>query len=87
MFEVPASRACAEVGDLADARAHLAAAEESAARWEGTGWPAAVLEARASIADAEGDAAGAAGMRVQASALYEAAGQVLDAERCRAATV
>jgi tetratricopeptide (TPR) repeat protein len=87
MFEVPATRACAAVGDLQEARAHLAAAEESAGRWEGTGWPAAVLEARASIADAEGDRHGAARMRAKATTLYEAAGQLLDAERCRAAAV
>ena len=62
-----------------------AAAEESAARWEGTGWPAAVLEARASIAEAEGDTARAARLRLEACALYEAADQLLDAERCRAA--
>lgn len=85
MFEVPATQACAAVGDLDAARAHLAAAEESAARWEGTGWPAAVLEARASIAEAEGDTARAARLRVEACALYEAADQLLDAERCRVA--
>ena len=85
MFEVPATQACAAVGDLDAARAHLAAAEESASRWEGTGWPAAVLEARASIAEAEGDTARAARLRLEACALYEAADQLLDAERCRAA--
>jgi len=85
MFEVPATLACAAVGDLTGARAHLAAAEDSLQRWEGTGWPAAVLEARAGIADAEGDVQAAARMRAEATTLYEAAGQLLDAERCRAA--
>ena len=85
MFEVPATHACAAVGDLDEARTHLSAAEESAAHWEGTGWPAAVLEARASLVAAEGDDAEAARMRVEAAALFEAAGQLLDAERCRTA--
>jgi hypothetical protein len=44
-----------------------------------------VLEARASIAEAEGDGARAARLRAEASHLYEAAGQLLDAERCRTA--
>jgi ATP/maltotriose-dependent transcriptional regulator MalT len=87
MFEIPATHACAAVGDLAEARAHLARAEESAQRWEGTGWPAAVLEARASIAQAEGDSRASAGMLAEAATLYETAGQLLDAERCRAAAL
>ena len=40
-FEIPATIACADAGDLAAAERHLAAAELSAAKWEGTAWPAA----------------------------------------------
>ena len=87
MFEIPATHACAAVGDLEGARAHLAAAEASAQRWEGTGWPAAVLEARASVADAEGDRGQAGRLRRRATMLYEAAGQLLDAARTRSAVV
>ena len=44
-----------------------------------------MLEARASIVEAQGDVTEAARMRVEATTLYEAAGQLLDAERCRTA--
>ena len=54
MLAVPASIACAAVDDLAGARRHLAVAEASAARWDGSAWDAAVLEARAHLARAEG---------------------------------
>jgi hypothetical protein len=55
MLAVPAAIACADVGDLDDARRHLAVAERSSQLWEGTAWQGASLEARAHLAEAEGD--------------------------------
>jgi tetratricopeptide (TPR) repeat protein len=84
-FEVPAAIACADAGDLDAAERHLAAAELSAARWEGTAWPAAVLEAKAHRAAALGDTDGAASLFAETADLFAKAGQVLDAARCAAA--
>jgi tetratricopeptide (TPR) repeat protein len=84
MFAVPAAIACADVGDLDDARRHLRAAEESGARWEGTAWRASVLEVRAHLAVAEEQPCEAAELGVEAAALFEVAGQHRDADRCRA---
>lgn len=81
-FEVPATIACADAGDLEAAERHLAAAELSAARWEGEAWPAAVLEAKAHLVAARGDADGAASLLAEAAGLFESAGQPLDAARC-----
>ncbi|HEY6933738.1 MAG TPA: AAA family ATPase, partial [Marmoricola sp.] len=53
MLEVPATVACADVGDLEGARRHLAAATVSTELWETSVWQAAVLEARAHVARAE----------------------------------
>ena len=83
MFAVPAAIACAAVGDIADAHRHLATAMTCAQRWEGSAWQAAVLEANAHVVRAEGDPAGAEQLLTQAAALFEAAGQPLDALRCR----
>jgi hypothetical protein len=84
MLAVPAVIACAEVGDVDRARYHLEVAESSLHLWEGTAWQAAVLEARAHLADAEGDASLADDLRQQAAAGFHEAGQPLDAARCRA---
>ncbi|MEU6415324.1 AAA family ATPase [Microbispora sp. NPDC046933] len=85
MFEVPAVIACAGAGDLAEARRHLKIAERSAALWDGTAWQAAMLEARAHLARAEGDPAEAARLFTRASALFAESSHPLDAERCRTA--
>ena len=85
MLAVPATIACAQVGDLEHAHRHLAAAERSAAVWEGTSWQAALLEARAHVAVAEGDAAIARTLRTDAASLFDAAGQPRDAARLREA--
>jgi tetratricopeptide (TPR) repeat protein len=85
MLAVPASIACSDAGDLDRARSHLAKAEESAARWEGSAWDAAVLEARAHLAAAEGRDVESETMLGQAARMFAAAGHPLDAERCRGA--
>ena len=84
MLAVPAAIACADVGDLDAAYRHLAAAEVSAARWEGSAWEAAVLEVRAHIARAEGRPDDCLALAARAAELFTAAGQPLDAARCAA---
>ena len=86
MLAVPAVIACAAVGDVHRARYHLRVAEKSLPLWEGTSWQAAVLEARAHIADAEDDASVAGTLLAEAAALFDRAGQPLDAARCRRAS-
>jgi DNA-binding SARP family transcriptional activator/tetratricopeptide (TPR) repeat protein len=83
MFAVPAAIACADVGDLEDARSYLAIAERSSELWEGTSWQGAVLEARAHLARAVQDPDQEAILLDQAAALFEQAGQPLDAARCQ----
>jgi len=85
MVEVPAAIACAKAGDLEAARIHLTAAERSAGLWDGTSWQAAVTEARAHLAAAEGDGATAAAALDAAARAFEVAGHPLDARRCREA--
>jgi hypothetical protein len=84
MYAVPATIACADVGDLDDARSHHAVAERSARLWHGTAWQAATLEARAHLAAAEGDSDAASALLDQAALEFTGAGQPLDAARCRA---
>ena len=83
MFAVPAAIACADVGDLEDAHSYLAIAERSSELWEGTSWQGALLEARAHLARAVQDPGREAVLLDQAAALFEQAGQPLDAARCR----
>ena len=84
MFAVPAARACADAGDLEDAHRYLTAAERSEALWEGTAWQASLVEIRAHIARAEHRDAEARRLLDEAAALFDDAGQPLDAQRCRA---
>ncbi|HEY6744723.1 MAG TPA: AAA family ATPase [Mycobacteriales bacterium] len=86
MLAVPAAAACADVGDLDDARRHLRIAEHSEGLWEGTAWQASLLEVRAHLAAAEGRTDEAHRLRTEAEALFDAAGQPLDAARCRSWT-
>ncbi|HEX6148525.1 ATP-binding protein [Nocardioides sp.] len=83
MLAVPAAIACADVGDLEDAQRYLSIARKSAARWEGTAWQAAVTEAEAHLARADGDESRAVGLAEQAAVLFDTAGHLTDAERCR----
>jgi DNA-binding SARP family transcriptional activator/tetratricopeptide (TPR) repeat protein len=87
MLAVPAAIACADVGDLEHARHHLAAAERSALLWDGTSWPASVVEARAHLAAASGEHDTARRLRAEAADLFAAVGQPLDAVRCHTAAV
>jgi tetratricopeptide (TPR) repeat protein len=86
MIAVPAAIACAEGGRQQEARTWLMEAERSAALWQGTAWQAAVREARAHLARAEGDPAVAARLLAEAAVLFDEAGQPLDARRCREAS-
>jgi hypothetical protein len=88
MLAVPAAIACADVGDLDAARRHLVVAKVSAERWSGHAWSAAVIEARAHVARAEGLSADSDALFRRAAEAFALAGQPLDADRCRrAATV
>jgi DNA-binding SARP family transcriptional activator/tetratricopeptide (TPR) repeat protein len=84
MLAVPAAKACADVGDFADAQRHLKVAEKSARVWEGTAWQASMLELRSHLAAGAGDLAESDRLRFQAAELFETFGQPLDAQRCRA---
>ena len=82
MLAVPAAMACAEVGDLEQARHYATRAEYSAGRWPGTAWAAAAQEARAHIARADGDPAESERLLSAAAEGFRSAGQPGDAARC-----
>ena len=87
MLAVPATIACADVGDIVDARRHLAVAESSAALWEGSAWEAAVCEARAHVARAEGRENEFTAQLARAAMLFHAVGHHRDAARCELSDV
>jgi tetratricopeptide (TPR) repeat protein len=84
MIAVPSAIACADMGDLETARRHLQDAQRSPVPAHSTAWRAAVLEARAHLAAAEGDHSAPPRLLREAAECFEAAGQPLDAARCRA---
>jgi DNA-binding SARP family transcriptional activator/tetratricopeptide (TPR) repeat protein len=85
MLAVPATIACADVGDVSEARRHLAVAETSAALWKGSAWEAAVCEARAHVARAEGNDDEFVALSARAAKLFHSAGHHRDAARCERA--
>jgi DNA-binding winged helix-turn-helix (wHTH) protein/tetratricopeptide (TPR) repeat protein len=85
MVAVPSVVACAEGGRVDEARHHLTVAELSASRWEGTAWQGSVTEAKACLARVEGDQVESDRLLARAAALFDDAGQMLDAARCREA--
>jgi tetratricopeptide (TPR) repeat protein len=82
MFAVPAAVACARVGDLEDAHRFLGSAERSVSHWAESSWHAAVLEARATVALAEGDGDRYRALTREAADAYSAVGHADDAARC-----
>ncbi|MFP5255834.1 MAG: winged helix-turn-helix domain-containing protein [Acidimicrobiia bacterium] len=85
MVAVPASQAYAAVGRLDEARAQLEVAVRVATRWPGPAWPAAVAEAEAVLARAEGREDDARALLRRAARGFDEAHQPLDAARCREA--
>lgn len=85
MLAVPAATACARVGDLEDAHRFLAMAARSVSLWGESSWHAAVVEAQATVALAEGDAERFRTLSREAADAYVAVGHDLDASRCLAA--
>jgi DNA-binding SARP family transcriptional activator/tetratricopeptide (TPR) repeat protein len=85
MLAVPAATACARVGDLEDAHRFLADAERSVSHWGVSSWQAAVIEAQATVALAEGDPEGYRRLSREAADAYSAVGHTEDAARCLAA--
>ena len=85
MLAVPSATACARVGDIEDAHRFLSSAERSVSHWGESSWQAAVIEAQATVALAEGDAAGYRRLSRAAADAYAAVGHARDAARCLAA--
>ena len=87
MLAVPAAIACARVGDLDDAHRFLESAKRSVSHWGESSWQAAVLEAEATVALADGDAEAYRRLSRRAADAYAAVGHEADAARCLAAAL
>jgi tetratricopeptide (TPR) repeat protein len=85
MLAVPAATACARVGDIEEAHRFLAAAARSVSLWGESSWHAAVIEAQATVALAEGDVERSRKLSREAADAYSAVGHTADAARCLAA--
>ena len=85
MLAVPAATACARVGDLEAAHRFLAMASRSVSMWGESSWQAAVVEAQATVALAEGDGERYRRLSREAADAYSAVGHAADAARCLAA--
>lgn len=85
MLAVPAATACARVGDLEAAHRFLAMASRSVSMWGESSWRAAVVEAQATVALAEGDRERYRRLSREAADAYSAVGHAADAARCLAA--
>ena len=87
MLAIPSARACADVGDIDDAQAHLRIAERSLALWEGTAWQGALSEAKAHLAAARGEGREVVRLLSEAAEQFDIANQPRDAQRCRSAVL
>ena len=76
--------ACADMGDLDEARRHIRAAERSLRLWEGTAWEASLTGGCAPMSHAPSTVTPTRErLFTDAAVRFEAAGQPLDAQRCR----
>ena len=78
----PSATACARVGDIEEAHRFLAAAARSVSHWGESSWQAAVIEAQATVALAEGDVDRCHKLFREAADAYSAVGHAADAARC-----
>ena len=85
VLALPAAVACANVGDLTEARGFLDAATRSVAMWGESSWQGALLEAEAAVALAEDDRSRYHQLMVDAATAYASVGHGREAARCLAA--
>jgi tetratricopeptide (TPR) repeat protein len=83
-FRIEAARVFARAGDLPRARRHLAEAERITSLWQGSPWNASVWEARAELRLAEGQAAQAIALFLEAAGGFAQLRRPIDEARCRA---
>jgi tetratricopeptide (TPR) repeat protein len=83
-FHVEATRVFARAGDLSRARRHLVEAERITGLWQGGPWNASVWEARAELRRAEGEAAQAMALFLEAAGGFADLRRPIDEARCRA---